>query len=125
MLTRAERGWVSSYVNSGGCARRQSSTVCYRVRRQSDRPSVTELPRLTSDSILTADRRGGILISFGPEPSRRVRINPSDLVGSRTPSWREAPDCFGPKPTPRVIINPPELVRSSAGHRCAMPTVSA
>jgi hypothetical protein len=32
-------------------------------RRQSDRPSVTELPGLTSDPVLTADRRGGILTS--------------------------------------------------------------
>ncbi|MDG5777925.1 hypothetical protein QA599_15835, partial [Haloarculaceae archaeon H-GB1-1] len=31
------------------------------------RPSITELPRLTSDPIYTADRRGGILI-------------PSDLI---------------------------------------------
>jgi hypothetical protein len=41
-------------------------SVCYRVRVTSDRPSVTELPGLTSDPICTADRRGGILISFGP-----------------------------------------------------------
>jgi hypothetical protein len=40
--------------------------VCYRVRVTPDRPSVTELPGLTSDPICTADRRGGILISFGP-----------------------------------------------------------
>lgn len=30
-----------------------------------DRSSVTELSKLTSDPILTADRRGRILISFG------------------------------------------------------------
>jgi hypothetical protein len=42
-----------------------------------DRPSVTELPGLTSDPIYTADRRGGILISFGPT-RRPVRdLNPS------------------------------------------------
>ena len=31
---------------------------------RADRSGVTELPGLTSDSVLTADRRGGILISF-------------------------------------------------------------
>jgi hypothetical protein len=42
-----------------------------------DRPSVTELPGLTSDPIYTADRRGGILISSGPN-RRPVRVlNPS------------------------------------------------
>ncbi len=43
---------------------------CGRYRRAFEdtrRPSVTELSRLTSDPILTADRRGGILIYFGRE----------------------------------------------------------
>lgn len=47
-----------------------------------DRSSVTELSRLTSDPILTADRRGGILISFG--------LN-------HTPSGVQNP--FGPRPS--------------------------
>src|SRR6056297_2693865 len=53
----------------------------YGVRRHTDRPSVTELPGLTSDPIYTADRRGGILIHFGPNCTPRRVINPSELVG--------------------------------------------
>jgi hypothetical protein len=41
-----------------------------------DRSGVTELPRLTSDSILTADRRGGILISFGRNRRSSGVLNP-------------------------------------------------
>ena len=40
-------------------------------------PGVTELPGLTSDPVLTADRRGGILISFGPHRTPLEGINPS------------------------------------------------
>jgi hypothetical protein len=40
-------------------------------------PGVTELSGLTSDSVLTADRRGGILISFGPHRTPLKGINPS------------------------------------------------
>jgi len=54
------------------------------------RPSVTELPGLTSDPICTADRRGGILISSGPDcfpgrvinPSRRERDRGGPLLRS-------------------------------------------
>jgi hypothetical protein len=42
-----------------------------------NRPSVTELPELTSDPIYTADRRGGILISFGPDRMPLKDLNPS------------------------------------------------
>ena len=71
--------------NGGGLAGDTPLLVCtYRTSATSDRPSVTELSGLTSDPILTADRRGGILISFGPHRTRFGVINPSDLVGSRT-----------------------------------------
>jgi hypothetical protein len=43
------------------------------------RSGVTELPGLTSDPILAADRRGGILISFGPDRRLYRVINPSSL----------------------------------------------
>ena len=52
-----------------------------------DRPSVTELPGLTSDSIYTAYRRGGILISFGPYCMPERGINPSNR--HRGPCGRE------------------------------------
>jgi len=55
--------------------------LCYRRSATSDRPSVTELPRLTSDFIYTADRRGEILISFGPNRIPRWVINPPEHVG--------------------------------------------
>ena len=59
--------------------------VCtYRTSVTIDRPSVTELSRLTSDPILTADRRGGILISFGPDRMRFEGINPSNRLRPRT-----------------------------------------
>jgi hypothetical protein len=45
-----------------------------------DRPGSTELPGLTSDPICTADRRGGILISFGPYRTTLKGINPSKGV---------------------------------------------
>ena len=50
-----------------------------RVRRRPtvDRTGVTELPRLTSDPVFTADRRGGILISFGLQCTTFRVINPS------------------------------------------------
>jgi len=41
------------------------------------RSGVTELPGLTSDPIYTADRRGGILISFGPIRRPDRVLNPS------------------------------------------------
>ena len=58
---------------------------CYRLgtrgrappTRVDDRPSVTELPGLTSDPIYTADRRGGILISSGPNRRPLRVLNPS------------------------------------------------
>ena len=45
------------------------------VRRH--QTGITEPPKLTSDSVCTADRRDGILISFGPDRNVWVRINPS------------------------------------------------
>jgi len=65
--------------------------VCYRVRVTPDRPSVTELPGLTSDPICTADRRGGILISFGPKRGSRQVINPSTSFGSASGPGRGRP----------------------------------
>ena len=56
---------------------------CDRYRNASDdtrRPSVTELPRLTSDPILTADRRGGILMFSGSERNPGDHIRPSSCV---------------------------------------------
>ena len=68
------------------------SIVVYRRSVTPDRPSVTELPGLTSDSIYTADRRGGILISFGPNRSPRRVINPPELVGPRARTVLNCPD---------------------------------
>jgi hypothetical protein len=44
--------------------------------RSTDRSDVTELPELTSDSVCTADRRGGILIFSGPIRNRSRGYNP-------------------------------------------------
>jgi hypothetical protein len=63
----------------------------YGVRRHTDRPSVTELPGLTSDPIYTADRRGGILIHFGPNCTPRRVINPSECVGPSGRWYRPRP----------------------------------
>ena len=49
-------------------------------------PDITKPSRLTSDPICTADRRGGILISFGPVRKPRWALSPSKRVRSR---WRE------------------------------------
>ena len=67
-----------------GCA---IAIVSNAVRRLRHWPDVTELPGLTSDPILTADRRGGILISFGPYRTPRGRISPSDCLGSGRPGF--------------------------------------
>ena len=45
-------------------------------------PGVTELSGLTSDPVLTADRRGGILISFGLYGTSFEGINPSKVSGA-------------------------------------------
>jgi hypothetical protein len=45
-----------------------------------NRSGGTELPRLTSDPVCTADRRGGILIPSGPHRTPRWIINPSNGV---------------------------------------------
>ena len=58
-----------------------SSIGCSATPNRSSRPDVTEPPGLTSDPICTADRRGGILISFGPEWKPRRVINPSNFPG--------------------------------------------
>jgi|AntDeeMetagen134_2_1112570.scaffolds.fasta_scaffold01300_9 hypothetical protein len=52
-------------------------------------PGVTELSRLTSDSVLTADRRGGILISFGLHRTPFGVINPSNGVRGESNSPRK------------------------------------
>jgi len=58
--------------------------VCYYRRSGTlDRSSVTELPGLTSDPIYTADRRGGILISFGRNRTLAEGINPSRCPACR------------------------------------------
>ncbi len=44
--------------------------------KSDDRSGVTELSRLTSDPICTADRRGEILISFGRIRKPRGVLNP-------------------------------------------------
>ena len=57
-----------------------NEVCCYRIKLGtpiSYRSGVTELPGLTSDPILAADRRGGILISFGPNRRPYRVINPS------------------------------------------------
>ena len=70
----------------------------YGVRRHTDRPSVTELPGLTSDPIYTADRRGGILISFGPNRMSEKGINPSRR------HWPERPGSVNPTRPPSHSI---------------------
>jgi hypothetical protein len=63
----------------------------YGVRRHTDRPSVTELPGLTSDPIYTADRRGGILIHFGPMCTPTGHISPSEFIGPNGRSMSARP----------------------------------
>jgi len=78
--------------------------VCYYRRSETpDRSSVTELPGLTSDPIYTADRRGGILISFGRNRSLGEGINPS-----RCPAHR-------PTGRPRVV---PEATTFAFNPKC-------
>lgn len=52
-------------------------------------PGVTELSGLTSDPVLTADRRGGILISFGLHRTPFEGINPSKGVRGESNSPRK------------------------------------
>ncbi len=73
-----------------------NEVCCYRIKLGtpiSYRSGVTELPGLTSDPIFTADRRGGILISFGPERRPYRVINPS--------SWPRFPVRCGRELDPR------------------------
>ncbi|WP_230198771.1 hypothetical protein, partial [Halopiger djelfimassiliensis] len=56
-----------------------------------DRSGVTELPRLTSDPICTADRRGGILISFGLTRTPSGVHNPFGLEWSEMTERVERP----------------------------------
>ena len=71
-----------------------------RVRRsnRTDRLGVTELSRLTSDPILTADRRGGILISFGRNSTLRRVLNPFEahVRSARCPHRAEFAFAFHP-----------------------------
>ena len=64
-----------------------------RGRRIVDRPSVTELPGLTSDPIYTADRRGGILMSCGPDRRPFGVLNPSRRppIAVQVAGFRSAP----------------------------------
>ncbi len=67
-----------------GVRRDHTHKGCGRYRRvfeDTRRPSVTELSGLTSDPILTADRRGGILIYSGPVCSLEAFIKASSLFG--------------------------------------------
>jgi hypothetical protein len=63
-----------------GVGWREHQIWCYRrdgFGTPLDRPGVTELPGLTSDPICTADRRGGILISSGPDCMPEGHLSPS------------------------------------------------
>jgi hypothetical protein len=75
-----------------GGRREHTKCVCYRTfGTPVDRPSVTEPPELTSDPICTADRRGGILISSGPNRTTTRVLNPSSSpTGSDGRSWHPA-----------------------------------
>jgi len=63
------------------------------VRRSADRPGGTELPGLTSDPIYTADRRGGILISSGPERCPVWVLNPSNRDRPRPAAFAFTSEC--------------------------------
>ena len=86
-------------------------------------PGVTELPGLTSDPVLTADRRGGILISFGLPRTSLEGINPPKRMSSRASRARPRKSaaktgvaglgfaCFGFHRTSLEGINPPKRCR--------------
>jgi hypothetical protein len=82
------------------------------VRRSADRPGGTELPGLTSDPILTADRRGGILISSGPEHCPRWVINPSNRDERRPAAFAFASEC----PVTLKGVGPGPPRRGDRGH---------
>jgi hypothetical protein len=75
-----------AHAERGRVRREHQIWCCYRgsahPRSVRDRPGVTELPGLTSDPIYTADRRGGILISSGPEYLPERVLNPSSRLRS-------------------------------------------
>ena len=60
---------------------RESPIIAWSVQWFSGHQTgVTEPPRLTSDPICTADRRGGILISCPTQSNRRTGINPLNPI---------------------------------------------
>jgi hypothetical protein len=83
------QGWAVGGNTRSVCAIERSAHQL----GHSDRPGVTEPPELTSDPICTADRRGGILISFGPTRTTMRVLNPSS--SSTTGPWpgRIIPAC--------------------------------
>ncbi len=84
------------------------------------RPDFTKPSGLTSDPIYTADRRGGILITFGPQCNRRRVLNPSKGDPSRrAPAHRTYPMPH-PRGRPRRARPRPAIERARhgcAGHR--------
>ena len=84
-----------------------------------DRSGVTELPRLTSDPICTADRRGGILISFGPNRKPSGIHNPFGLrVGPRRRTESNGPSITRSlQPYPNSLVHLRATDRSRPGTR--------
>ena len=107
--------WAKAQVGMGGYAHRDGVRTCYRVWVGDTRPGVTELPGLTSDSIYTADRRGGILISFGPNRSPRWVINPPELDRSVSEDGVE-------RPQPRRVSSGHDGPGRASGQQRAVPT---
>ena len=73
------------------------NVVAPQQHRTVDRPSVTELPGLTSDPIYTADRRGGILMSSGPVCRPERVLNPSSRPPIRVRCGRVLSAPAGPR----------------------------
>jgi hypothetical protein len=100
-----------------GRVRREHTRLCVaigvrRTRIGIGRPGVTELPGLTSDPIYTADRRGGILISSGPDCMPERVLNPS----CRHPMVRDGRGRRSPT-GPRLHSIPNALVHIRASDR--------
>lgn len=88
-----------------------------------DRAGVTELSRLTSDPICTADRRGGILISFGRIPTLGRVLNPFErrvrADGANRPRRTSFAFTSEPSYTLKGVGSLPRRKPQPAGH-CAI-----
>lgn len=110
----------------GGYRREHKGVFTYRVRIQRHHGPNRVSPNyqgLPSDPVLTADRRGGILISFGLPRTSLEGINPPKRMSSRASRARPRKSaaktgvaglgfaCFGFHRTSLEGINPPKRCR--------------